>query len=53
MILSIGAFLERTGIADFFIKISNSVVGGFSGGPAKVIVVVLIQVLTKNKKVTV
>lgn len=35
-----GAFLERTGIADFFIKISNSIVGGFSGGPAKVAVVV-------------
>ncbi|MBR3934041.1 MAG: TRAP transporter permease [Clostridia bacterium] len=34
-----GAFLERSGIADFFIKISNSVVGGFSGGPAKVAVV--------------
>ena len=34
-----GAFLERTGIADFFIKISNSIVGGFSGGPAKVAVV--------------
>ena len=34
-----GAFLERTGIADFFINISNSVVGGFSGGPAKVAVV--------------
>ena len=34
-----GAFLERTGIADFFIKIANSVVGGFSGGPAKVAVV--------------
>lgn len=34
-----GAFLERTGIADFFIKITNSVVGGFSGGPAKVAVV--------------
>ena len=33
-----GAFLERTGIADFFIKIANSVVGGFSGGPAKVAV---------------
>lgn len=28
-----GAFLERTGIADFFINISNAVVGGFSGGP--------------------
>ncbi|MBR5543557.1 MAG: TRAP transporter fused permease subunit [Oscillospiraceae bacterium] len=34
-----GAFLERTGIADFFIKISNTIVGGFSGGPAKVAVV--------------
>lgn len=34
-----GAFLERTGIADFFIQISNCVVGGFSGGPAKVAVV--------------
>ena len=34
-----GAFLERTGIADFFIKISNAFVGGFSGGPAKVAVV--------------
>ena len=35
-----GAFLERTGIADFFINISNALVGGFSGGPAKVAVVV-------------
>jgi len=35
-----GAFLERTGIADFFINISNAFVGGFSGGPAKVAVVV-------------
>jgi len=34
-----GAFLERTGIADFFIQISNALVGGFSGGPAKVAVV--------------
>ena len=34
-----GAFLERTGIADFFIQASNRVVGGFSGGPAKVSVV--------------
>lgn len=34
-----GAFLERTGIADFFINISNVFVGGFSGGPAKVAVV--------------
>ena len=34
-----GAFLERTGIADFFIKISNAIVGRFSGGPAKVAVI--------------
>lgn len=34
-----GAFLERTGIAEFFIKIANAIVGGFSGGPAKVAVV--------------
>ena len=34
-----GAFLERTGIADFFIQIANALVGGFSGGPAKVAVV--------------
>ncbi|MBR5236536.1 MAG: TRAP transporter permease [Clostridia bacterium] len=34
-----GAFLERTGIADFFINFSNTIVGGFSGGPAKVAVV--------------
>ena len=34
-----GAFLERTGVADFFIQISNAIVGGFSGGPAKVAVV--------------
>ena len=34
-----GAFLERTGIGEFFINISNSVVGGFSGGTAKVAVV--------------
>ncbi len=34
-----GAFLERTGIADFFINIANALVGKFSGGPAKVAVV--------------
>lgn len=34
-----GAFLEKTNIADFFINISNAVVGRFSGGPAKVAVV--------------
>lgn len=34
-----GAFLERTGIAEYFIQIANTVVGSFSGGPAKVAVV--------------
>ncbi len=34
-----GAFLERTGIASFFISLANSLVGGFSGGPAKVAVI--------------
>ena len=39
MFIIFGAFLERTGIADFFIDISNALVGRFSGGPAKVAVV--------------
>ena len=39
MFIIFGAFLERTGIADFFINIANSLVGRFSGGPAKVAVV--------------
>ena len=34
-----GAFLERTGIADYFIQTANALVGRFSGGPAKVAVV--------------
>ena len=34
-----GAFLERTGISQFFIDMANSLVGRFSGGPAKVAVV--------------
>ncbi len=34
-----GAFLERTGIAAFFINLANSLVGSFSGGPAKVAVI--------------
>ena len=34
-----GAFLERTGIAAFFIDLANCMVGGFSGGPAKVAVI--------------
>ncbi len=34
-----GAFLERTGISQFFIDMANSLVGRFSGGPAKVAVI--------------
>ena len=39
MFIIFGAFLERTGIAEFFINIANALVGRFSGGPAKVAVV--------------
>jgi len=34
-----GAFLERTGIAGFFIDIANCIAGASSGGPAKVAVI--------------
>ena len=34
-----GAFLERTGIADFFISLANCLCGRFAGGPAKVAVI--------------
>ncbi len=34
-----GAFLEATGIADFFIQCANCVAGSASGGPAKVAVI--------------
>lgn len=34
-----GAFLERTGIANFFIALANKVAGRSSGGPAKVAVI--------------
>ena len=34
-----GAFLERTGVANFFISLANSLVGWASGGPAKVAVI--------------
>lgn len=34
-----GAFLERTGISEFFISLANSLCGRFAGGPAKVAVV--------------
>ena len=34
-----GAFLERTGISDFFISLANCAAGASSGGPAKVAVI--------------
>ena len=34
-----GAFLERTGIAQFFIDMANSLFGSAAGGPAKVAVI--------------
>ncbi len=34
-----GAFLEKTGIGQFFIDIANSIAGHASGGPAKVAVI--------------
>ena len=34
-----GAFLEKTGITQFFIELANSIAGASSGGPAKVAVI--------------
>ncbi|MBQ5430682.1 MAG: TRAP transporter permease [Lachnospiraceae bacterium] len=34
-----GAFLEKTGISEFFIKLANSIAGRYAGGPAKVAVI--------------
>jgi len=34
-----GAFLERTGISEFFINLANCVAGKYAGGPAKVAVI--------------
>lgn len=34
-----GAFLEKTGISEFFIKLANCVAGKYAGGPAKVAVI--------------
>ena len=34
-----GAFLNKTGIADFFIELANSIAGASCGGPAKVSVI--------------
>ena len=39
LFLMFGAFLEATGIANFFIDCANALVGWASGGPAKVAVV--------------
>ena len=34
-----GAFLEKTGISEFFIRLANGLTGRYAGGPAKVAVV--------------
>ena len=34
-----GAFLERTGISNFFINLANAIAGAAAGGPAKVAVI--------------
>ena len=39
MFILFGAFLEKTGVGQFFIDISNSIAGFASGGPAKVAVI--------------
>ncbi len=39
MFIIFGAFLERTGISNFFINLANCVAGSSSGGPAKVAVI--------------
>lgn len=39
MFIIFGAFLERSGISDFFIEAANSIAGASSGGPAKVAVI--------------
>lgn len=38
LFMMFGAFLEKTGIGQFFIDICNAIAGGASGGPAKVAV---------------
>lgn len=38
LFIMFGAFLEKTGIGQFFIDTCNSIAGGASGGPAKVAV---------------
>ena len=39
LVIIFGAFLERTGIANFFISFANRLAGWSSGGPAKVAVI--------------
>jgi len=39
MFILFGAFLEKTGVGQFFIDVSNSIAGFASGGPAKVAVI--------------
>lgn len=39
MFLLFGAYLEKTGMGEFFIDLANSVAGGAAGGPAKVAVI--------------
>ncbi|MBN2897381.1 MAG: TRAP transporter permease [Clostridia bacterium] len=39
MFLLFGAYLEKTGMGEFFIDMANSVAGGAAGGPAKVAVI--------------
>lgn len=39
MFIIFGAFLERTGISNFFISLANCAAGSSSGGPAKVAVI--------------
>ncbi len=34
-----GAFLEKTGISEFFIRLANCIAGRYAGGPAKVAVI--------------
>ena len=39
VVIIFGAFLERTGISNFFINLANAIAGAAAGGPAKVAVI--------------
>ncbi len=39
LFIMFGAFLEATGISEFFIQLANSIAGASTGGPAKVAVI--------------